>query len=76
MNASIAKQTGISSAGAQPIIGIVDDDPVMGESLVQRLELEGYQARWWQSGEEALSQLRDAARRVLVWRYPPPRSGR
>jgi len=66
MNASIATQTGTSSSRPRPVIGIVDDDPIMGESLMQRLELEGYQARWWQSGEEALSKLREAACRVLV----------
>jgi DNA-binding NtrC family response regulator len=66
MNASIAAQTGTSSSRPRPVIGIVDDDPIMGESLMQRLELEGYQARWWQSGEEALSKLREAACRVLV----------
>ena len=66
MNASIAAQTGTSSSRPRPVIGIIDDDPIMGESLMQRLELEGYQARWWQSGEEALSKLREAACRVLV----------
>jgi DNA-binding NtrC family response regulator len=66
MNASMATQTDTSSSRPRPVIGIVDDDPIMGESLMQRLELEGYQARWWQSGEEALSKLREAACRVLV----------
>ena len=56
----------MSLAGSRPLIGIVDDDPIMGESLVQRLQLEGYRARWWQSGEEALCHLRDAGCRVLV----------
>jgi DNA-binding NtrC family response regulator len=63
---SIAPQTGTSLAGSRPLIGIVDDDPIMGESLVQRLQLEGYRASWWQSGEEALFHLRDAGCRVLV----------
>jgi DNA-binding response OmpR family regulator len=44
----------------------VDDDPIMGESLVQRLQLEGYQAIWWQSGEEALFHLPRTDCRVLV----------
>jgi DNA-binding NtrC family response regulator len=48
------------------MIGIVDDDPIMGEALVQRLQLEGYRTSWWQSGEEALSQLPGADCRVLV----------
>ena len=48
------------------MIGIVDDDPIMGGSLVQRLRLEGYRTSWWQSGEEALYLLRDAVCQVLV----------
>lgn len=66
MNTSIAPQTGMSLTGSRPLIGIVDDDPIMGESLVQRLQLEGYRASWWQSGKEALCHLRDAGCRVLV----------
>ena len=66
MNASVADQAGMSPAEYRPMIGIVDDDPIMGESLMQRLQLEGYRASWWQSGEEALCHLRDAGCRVLV----------
>ena len=35
-------------------IGLVEDDPVMGGSIVQRLELEGCSVRWWQTGGAAL----------------------
>jgi DNA-binding NtrC family response regulator len=66
VSASVPTAAGMSSAGPHPMIGIVDDDPIMGESLMQRLELEGYQAVWWQSGEEALSHLANAGCRVLV----------
>ena len=38
-------------------IAVVEDDPVMGGSLVQRLELEGYAPLWWQSGAQALDEL-------------------
>jgi len=38
----------------------------MGESLVQRLELEGYNVVWWQTGEDALGQLQNHACKVLV----------
>jgi DNA-binding NtrC family response regulator len=48
------------------MIGIVDDDLIMGESLVQRLQLEGYRATWWQSGEAALHHLQATDCRVLV----------
>ena len=38
-------------------VAVVEDDPIMGESLVQRLALEGYHCTWWRSGEEALAHL-------------------
>jgi len=50
----------------EPLIGIIDDDPIVGESLIQRLRLEGYKTTWWQSGEEALLSLQNIACRVLV----------
>ncbi len=53
-------------AKARPIVGVIDDDPIMGESLVQRLQLEGYEVRWWQLGEQALLDLREAECRILV----------
>lgn len=36
-------------------IGLIEDDPVMGGSIVQRLELEGCAVHWWQTGSEALN---------------------
>ncbi|RWM89736.1 MAG: sigma-54-dependent Fis family transcriptional regulator [Mesorhizobium sp.] len=39
----------------RPRIGLVEDDPVMGGSIVLRLELEGWQVTWWQSGRDAIS---------------------
>ncbi|TIP74475.1 MAG: response regulator transcription factor, partial [Mesorhizobium sp.] len=38
-------------------IGLVEDDLVMGGSIVQRLELEGWRVTWWQSGCEAISEI-------------------
>jgi DNA-binding NtrC family response regulator len=61
--AAVPKQT---PAVSGPMVGVVEDDPIMGESLVQRLQLEGYRTCWWQSGEEALHQLRDAGCHVLI----------
>ena len=40
-------------------IGLIEDDPVMGGSIVQRLELEGFAVRWWQSGGEAFREAHD-----------------
>ena len=66
MSASRPSSVHGAPGGPQPLIGIVEDDPIMGESLVQRLRLEGYGTCWWQSGEAALSYLRDASCHVLV----------
>jgi DNA-binding NtrC family response regulator len=61
-----AAQSDRSDTRRQPMIGVVEDDPIMGESLVQRLELEGYRVSWWRSGEEAVTHLREATCQVLV----------
>lgn len=42
-------------------IGLVEDDPVMGGSIVQRLELEGWDVTWWQTGRAATEALPGAA---------------
>jgi FixJ family two-component response regulator len=66
MSASVRTPANLSAAEPRPLIGIIDDDPIMGESLVQRLQLEGYRAVWWERGEAALSDLPGAGCRVLV----------
>ena len=38
-------------------IGLIEDDLIMGESLSQSLELEGYKTTWWKSGREACSNM-------------------
>jgi DNA-binding NtrC family response regulator len=38
-------------------IGLVEDDPIMGESLVQRLQLEGAVVGWWRTRADALKGL-------------------
>jgi DNA-binding NtrC family response regulator len=47
-------------------IGLVEDDPIMGESIAHRLDLEGYHVDWWQSGEDALRAVRNKAPDLLV----------
>jgi DNA-binding NtrC family response regulator len=47
-------------------IAVVEDDPVMGESLVHRLTLEGAAVRWWRSVREAAEGLRNARPDVVV----------
>ncbi|MBN8945465.1 MAG: sigma-54-dependent Fis family transcriptional regulator [Rhizobiales bacterium] len=47
-------------------IGLVEDDPIMGESLVQRLTIEGATVRWWQTGREAAEALPRSATDIVV----------
>lgn len=39
------------------VIGLVEDDHIMGESLVQRLALEGVTVKWWQCGRDAVNEI-------------------
>jgi DNA-binding NtrC family response regulator len=39
------------------VIGLVEDDQIMGESLVQRLALEGVTVKWWQRGRDAVREI-------------------
>lgn len=57
-------------------VGLVEDDPVMGESLAQRLELEGAKVRWWQTGASALTGLSAALPDAVICDIRlPDRSG-
>jgi DNA-binding NtrC family response regulator len=38
-------------------LGLIEDDPIMGGSLVQRLQLEGANVRWWRTCADALREL-------------------
>lgn len=48
------------------LIGVVEDDAVMGGTLVHRLDLEGYSTAWWRTGQEALSALRTSRPDLVV----------
>ena len=50
----------------RPVIAVVEDDPIMGGSLLQRLTLEGYDALWWETAGDALSGLGRKAPDLLV----------
>jgi DNA-binding NtrC family response regulator len=39
------------------VIGLVEDDQIMGESIVQRLSLEGVRVKWWQRGKDAVREM-------------------
>jgi len=45
---------------------IIEDDPIMGESLLQRLELEGYDAVWCDNGSDGLKKLRAGAPDMVI----------
>ncbi|MGF1630334.1 MAG: sigma-54-dependent transcriptional regulator [Kiloniellaceae bacterium] len=47
-------------------IGVVEDDPVMGESLLQRLSLEGCHVDWWTTGREAIAGLRKLEHDLVI----------
>ncbi|MBN9499680.1 MAG: sigma-54-dependent Fis family transcriptional regulator [Alphaproteobacteria bacterium] len=36
-------------------IALIEDDPIMGESLVQRLALDGIAVKWWRNGRDAVA---------------------
>jgi DNA-binding NtrC family response regulator len=48
------------------LIGVIEDDPVMGGTLAHRLELEGYRPLWWRTGREALEGLRTVRPDLIV----------
>jgi len=48
------------------VIGLIEDDPIMGESLVQSLTLEGAYVDWWQSGSEAIRGLKATSPDLVV----------
>jgi DNA-binding NtrC family response regulator len=47
-------------------IALIEDDAVMGESLVQWLSLEGASVEWWKDGVTALEGLRSAKPDLVV----------
>jgi DNA-binding NtrC family response regulator len=48
------------------VIGLVEDDSIMGESLVQSFTLEGCHVDWWKTGRDALSGLRSSMPDLVV----------
>ena len=47
-------------------VAVIEDDPVMGESLVQSLSLEGCNVDWWKTGAEASRGLRSHTPDVVI----------
>lgn len=47
-------------------ICLIEDDPIMGEALVERLEMVGYVCDWSRNAEHAISRLREKRYTVVV----------
>jgi DNA-binding NtrC family response regulator len=48
------------------VIGLVEDDQIMGESIVQRLALEGVTVKWWQCGRDAVREIPKSKLEAIV----------
>ena len=48
------------------VIGLVEDDQIMGESIVQRLALEGVTVKWWQRGRDAVREIPNSQFEAIV----------
>jgi DNA-binding NtrC family response regulator len=48
------------------VIGLVEDDQIMGESIVQRLALEGVTVKWWQRGRDAVREIPNSRFEAIV----------
>jgi DNA-binding NtrC family response regulator len=51
---------------SERMIGLVEDDLIMGESIVQRLALEGVTVKWWQSGRDAVREISENKFEAIV----------
>lgn len=45
---------------------LVEDDPIMGESLAQRLAIEGAKVKWLQSGSDVFRQYNNASPELVI----------
>ena len=48
------------------VIGLVEDDQIMGESIVQRFALEGVTVKWWQRGRDAVREIPSSRLEAIV----------
>lgn len=48
------------------VIGVIEDDAIMGESLVQSLGLVGSRVYWWTSGRQAIAGVKENALDLVV----------
>jgi two-component system response regulator ChvI len=67
------EQLGAADTGGPQTIIVIDDDALLGETLVTNLDEAGYKARWFSRGSDALDHLpgnADAAAVLLDWSMP------
>ncbi len=50
----------------KPRIALVEDDPIVGESLQERLQLEGYACDWYPHARDALRGIRERRHRLVL----------
>ncbi|MFZ4808523.1 MAG: sigma-54-dependent transcriptional regulator [Hyphomicrobiaceae bacterium] len=43
-----------------PLLALIEDDPVMGQSIVDWFTVEGYRTVWWRNGQDALAAFSQA----------------
>lgn len=54
------------SPDSGPLLALIEDDPVMGQSLVDWFEFEGYRTVWWRNGRDAIEGLGRSRPDVLL----------
>lgn len=47
-------------------IGVVEDDHIMGSSLIQRFELDGHNVHWWKTGSDAVNSLEFFEKDIII----------
>lgn len=55
-----------STETKRPLVLLVEDDPVMGESIVDWLAVAGYRVTWARSAEDAMARLHDAPADLVI----------
>lgn len=48
------------------VIGVIEDDAIMGESLVQSLGLAGSRVHWWTTGRQAIAGVKESTPDLVV----------
>ncbi|MCA3655374.1 MAG: sigma-54-dependent Fis family transcriptional regulator [Methylobacterium sp.] len=52
--------------GRGPLVVLIEDDPVMGQSLIEWFNIEGYRTEWFRTGRDAIQKLGDTDPDVIL----------